>query len=130
MTPIIVAVGEVADGALTRLSTEIATLARTLAAEAGGSALGLVVDAAPDAAAAQLAGYLPRVVAVSSPATGHETWAPHAVAEIQRLVDEGATHVILPTTTEGRDVGGMLVGLLGWGLLSNAGIAAWEGHGP
>ena len=130
MAPRIVAVAEVADGALTRLSTEIATLARNLATEAGGTALGLVVDAAPDAAAAQLAAYLPRVVAVTSPATERETWAPHAAAEVRRLVDEGATHVILPTTTDGRDVGGMLVGLLGWGLLANADGATWEGDGP
>jgi electron transfer flavoprotein alpha subunit len=130
MAPVILAVAEVADGALTKLSTEIATLARTLAAEAGGTAVGLVVDAAPAGPAAELAAYLPRVVAVTSAASGRETWAPHATAEILRLAGEGVTHVLLPTTTDGRDAGGLLVGLLGWGLLANGEGAAWEGSGP
>jgi electron transfer flavoprotein alpha subunit len=130
MAPVILAVAEVAGGSLTRISAEIATLARTLAAEAGGTALGLVLDPAPGAAAAELSGYLPRVVAVTSAVAGVETWAPHAAAEILRLADEGVTHVLLPTTTDGRDVGGILVGLLGWGLLANADGATWDGTGP
>ena len=129
MAPVILAVAEVADGSLTRISGEIATLARTLAAEAGGTAVGLVVDAAPGTAAAELAGYLPSVVAVTAPVTGAETWAPHAAAEILRLADEGVTHVLLPTTTDGRDTGGIIVGLLGWGLLANADGATWDGTG-
>ena len=56
MPATILAVAEVADGALTRLSTEVATLARGLADAAGGTAVGLVVDPAPDAAAGRLAG--------------------------------------------------------------------------
>ncbi len=130
MAPVIVAIGEVADGQLTRLSTEVATLARSLAAGAGGSAVGLVVDAAPTAAATELAGYLERVVAVTSPESGSEVWAPRAVAEIRRLADEGATHVLLGATADGRDAAGALVGLLGWGLLANAGGATWDGDGP
>jgi len=130
MQPVLLAVAEVADGCLTRISVEIATLARTLAAEAGGTALGLVVDPAPDAAAAELAVYLPRVVAVSSDAAGAGTWAPHAAAEVLRLVDEGVTHVLLPATTDGRDTGGILVGLLGWGLLANADGVSWDTAGP
>ena len=130
MQPVLLAVAEVADGSLTRISAEIATLARTLAAEAGGTALGLVVDPGPDAAAAELAAYLPRVVAVSSAASGAGTWAPHAAAEVLRLVGEGVTHVLLPATTDGRDTGGILVGLLGWGLLANADGVAWDTAGP
>ena len=130
MQPVLLAVAEVADGSLTRISAEIATLARTLAAEAGGTALGLVVDPGPDAAAAELAAYLPRVVAVSSAASGAGTWAPHAAAEVLRLVDEGVTHVLLPATTDSRDTGGILVGLLGWGLLANADGVSWDTAGP
>ncbi|MEW6224483.1 MAG: electron transfer flavoprotein subunit alpha/FixB family protein [Chloroflexota bacterium] len=130
MPPLILAVGEVADGTLTRLSTEVATLARSLAEAAGGSAVGLVVDAAPDAAAAELAMYLPRVVAVASPDTAGEVWAPRAVAEVRRLVDEGVSHVVLGATADGRDAAGALVGLTGWGLLANADGAGWDGEGP
>ena len=130
MLPVIVAVGEIADGQLTRLSAEVATLARRLAEAAGGSAVGLVVDAAPRAAATELAGYLERVVAVTSPETATEVWSPRAVAEIRRLVDEGATHILLAATADGRDAAGALVGLLGWGLLANAGGATWDDNGP
>jgi electron transfer flavoprotein alpha subunit len=126
----ILAVAEISDGQLTRLSTEVATLARSLAASGGGDAVGLVVDAAPDAAAQELSGFLPRVVSVTAAAVADEVWSPRAVAEIRRLVDEGVTHVLLGATTDGRDSAGALVGLLGWGLLANAGGVTWEGDGP
>jgi electron transfer flavoprotein alpha subunit len=130
MAPVILVVGEVADGRLTRLSAEVATMARALAEGAGGRLIGLVVDAEPDAAAAELAGYLPSVVAVTSPATAGEVWTPWAVAEIRRLVDEGVTHVLLGASADGRDAAGALVGLLGWGLLANADGATWDASGP
>jgi electron transfer flavoprotein alpha subunit len=130
MAPVILAIGEVADDTLTRLSTEIATLARQLADQAGGSAVGLVVDAAPDGAAAELATYLPRVVAVTAPAVASEVWAPHAAAEVRRLAGEGVTHVLVGATTDGRDLAGALVGLLGWGLLANASGVTWSGGSP
>ena len=59
-------VGEVtADGSLARISTEVATLARTLAEAAGQDVAGIVVAADPKAAAAELATYLPRVLALA-----------------------------------------------------------------
>ena len=130
MPATILAVGEVTDGALTRLSTEVATLARGLADAAGGSAVGLVVDPAPDAAAGHLAGFVPRVVSVTSPALAGEVAAPHIAGEIVRLLAEGVTHVILGATTDGRDIAGMLVGLTGLGMLANADEASWAGGGP
>ena len=125
----ILVVAEVGDGQLTRLSAEVATLARTLAEAAGGSVQGLVIDAAPGAAADELAGYLPAVVSVTAPAVAGEVWAPRAIAEVRRLVDDGVTHVLLGSTADGRDVAGALVGLLGWGLLANASGVAWEDGG-
>ena len=130
MAPRILAVAEVADGALTKLSTEVATAARALADAAGGEALGLVVDAAPDSAAMELATYVPRVVAVTNGALGGEVVAPHVVAEVARLIDEGVTHVILGVTPDGRDVAGSLVGLTGLGLLANADTVDWKDGGP
>jgi electron transfer flavoprotein alpha subunit len=127
MAPVLLAVAEAADGGLTRLSAEVATLARDLAEAAGGTAVGLVVDAAPGNAASELASFLPRVVSITSPAVLGQAWAPHAVAEIRRLVDEGVTHVLVGATADGRDTGGALVGQLGWGLLANATGASWDG---
>jgi electron transfer flavoprotein alpha subunit len=130
MPPVIMAVAEIADGAPTKLSTEVATLARQLAAEAGGEAVALVVDAAPDVPAAALATYVPRVVAVTAPAVADEVWAPHAAAEVRRLVGEGVTHVLVGATADGRDLAGTLAGLLGWGFLANASGATWAGDSP
>ncbi len=126
----ILAVAEVADGALTKLSTEVATLARQLADAAGGSAMGLVVDASPAPAADAMAAYLPRVIAVTNPSVEHEVSAPHVAAEVARLLEEGATHVVLAATTDGRDVAGALVATTGLGLLANADGASWDGTGP
>ena len=130
MPALILAVAEVADGALTKLSAEAATLARSLADAAGGTAVGLVVDAAPAGPAAELAAYLPRVIAVTSEAVAVEIPAPHVAAEVARLLGEGVTHVIIGATTDGRDIAGTLVGLTGLGLLANADEAGWEGGAP
>jgi len=130
MPPVILAVAEVADGVPTKLSTEVATLARGLAEASGGQAVGLVVDASPEDTAQALAAYLPRVVAVTAPAVASEVWAPHAAAEVGRLVDEGVTHVLVGATADGRDLAGTLSGLLGWGLLANASGATWAGDSP
>jgi electron transfer flavoprotein alpha subunit len=129
MAAVLLVVGEVADGHLTKLSAEVASLAARLAAAAGGQALGLVVDGQPETAAAELAVYLPRVVSVALGAAADEVWAPHAAAEARRLVGEGATHVLMGVTNDGRDVAGLLCGSLGWGLLANASGAAWDGEG-
>ncbi len=124
------AVTEASDGSLTKLSTEVATLARMLAEAAGGDAVGLVLDTDPAAPAAELAAYLPRVVAVTSTAVAGEVPAPHVAAEVVRLLDEGVTHVILGGTTDGRDVAGTVIGLTGLGLLANADGATWTSDGP
>lgn len=133
MPPVILAIAEVADGSLTRLSTEVATLARTLAGEAGGQALGLVVDADPAvaaSAAAELAAFLPRVLAVAEPALSSAVPAPLVLAEVRRLVDEGVTHVLAGATADGRDVIGGLIAFTGWGYLANADAATWQDAAP
>ncbi|HEY5629524.1 MAG TPA: electron transfer flavoprotein subunit alpha/FixB family protein [Candidatus Limnocylindrales bacterium] len=126
MPPTLLVVGEVADGHLTKLSAEIATLAAALAESSGGTALGLIVDGAPGDAATELAAHLPRVISVTSAAAADEAWAPHAAAEARRLADEGVTHVLAGVTNDGRDVAGLLCGALGWGMLANASGVAWE----
>jgi len=127
MAPQLLVVGEVADGHLTKLSAEIATLAADLAAAGGGTAVGLVLDDAPGAAAAEMAAYLPRVVSVTPGGGDDLAWAPRAAAEALRLVADGATHVLAGVTNDGRDVAGLLCGALGWGLLANASGVAWDG---
>ena len=101
----ILVVGEVApDGSLTKLSTEVATLARALAAAGGGSASGVVPAAGADAAAAELAGFLPSVVVdagAAADATASERAAVLAVAL------DGVDHVLVPASPDGRDLAGV-----------------------
>jgi electron transfer flavoprotein alpha subunit len=130
MAPVVLVVGEVVDGTLTRLSAEIATLARSLAAAAGGQAIGLVVDPEPAAAATELAGFVSSVEAVTAPQTDVESWAPYALAELERLVADGVTHALVGVTADGRDLAGLIVGRFGWGLLANAGAVTWSEAGP
>ena len=126
----ILVVGEVGpDGALARISTEVATLARMLAADRGQAARGLVVAPEPDAAAADLARFLPDVTAVAVPELADQV-APQLIArEAQRLTPD-ADHVLVGASPDGRDVAGILSARLGWGVLSNATGLSWADDGP
>jgi electron transfer flavoprotein alpha subunit len=126
----ILVVGEVgADGALARISTEVATLARTLAEAGGHQVRGLVVAADPDGAAGELARYLPEVEAVAAPELA-ERVAPQRVAvEAERLAAD-ADHVLTGASPDGRDVAGILSARLGWGVLTNATGVTWGDDGP
>jgi electron transfer flavoprotein alpha subunit len=124
-------VGEVtADGTLARISTEVATLARTLAEAAGEDVAGVVVAADPTAAAAELATYLPRVLAVSEPAAGERPWSMVAAERIAGLLEPDTKEfMFVGAGPDGRDVAGALSATLGWGVLGNALGASWDG-GP
>ncbi len=124
-------VGEVAgDGSLARISTEVATLARSLGAASGQDVVGVVV--APDAAAAgqELARYVPRVLSISDPALAGVAWATPAAARLAALATgEPPDHIILGAGPDGRDVAGVLSALTGWGVLANATAVSWD-RGP
>jgi electron transfer flavoprotein alpha subunit len=123
--------GELApDGSLANISTEVATLARTLADAAGTQAVGVVIGADPGSAGTELARFVPRVLAVTEPAT-----ADHAAGTIvgQRLAalierDQPA-FVLIGAGPEGRDLAGVVSALTGWGVLVNAVGVRWDG-GP
>jgi electron transfer flavoprotein alpha subunit len=125
----ILVVGEVApDGSLTKLSAEVATLARALAEAAGTSeAQGVVAAPAPDAAAVELADYLASVTAIGG-FSADESIAP-AAAALSRLVTSEDV-VLLPASPDGRDIAGTLSALTGLGVLANATGARWTADGP
>ena len=120
-----------ADGGLTKLSTEVATLARALGAAGGGDVTGIVIGTDPSGAATTLADYVPRVVAVPEPAT-----AGHAAGTVvgQRLAALVAEHepavILLGAGPEGRDLAGVLSALTGLGVLANATAVRWDADGP
>lgn len=119
-----------ADGALARISTEVATLARSLAAAAGAEPVGIVVAADPAPAARELAAFLPRVVAVTDPAATSAAWSAIAGERVAALAAAAPpSHILTGASPDGRDAAGYLSALLGWGILANATAVTWEG-GP
>jgi len=124
--------GEVtADGTLARISTEVATLARTLAEASGQDVAGVVVAADPTAAATELASYLPRVLAVSEPAAADRPWSMVAAERIASLLEPDTKEfMFVGAGPDGRDVAGALSATLGWGVLANALGATWADGGP
>jgi electron transfer flavoprotein alpha subunit len=119
-----------ADGSLAKSSTEVATLARTLAEAAGGDAAGIVVAADPSSAASELAGYVARVVAIAEPAADGNAWSQVAAQRAAKiLASESPAAVLTGAGADGRDIAGTLAGLLDRPVLVNATSVAWDG-GP
>ena len=123
--------GELApDGSLAKISTEVATLARDVGATSKRDVVGVIVGSDPKGAATELARYVPRVLAITEPAT-----ADHAAATIvgERLAElierEQPDYVFTGAGPEGRDVAGVVGALTGWGVLVNAIAVRWE-DGP
>ncbi len=123
--------GEVADGHLARIGTELGTLGRRLAAESGAEVVGIVVDPAPEVAAAELAGFVPRVIALTAPAAGERAAAGVVAQALLELATAGAPgHVLVGATPDGRDVAGILSVSLGWNVLVNAIGVSWSDGSP
>ncbi len=121
-------VGEVApDGTLTKLSTEVATLARALAEAAGITVSGVVHGADADAAAGELARFLPAVQVDRR--LDRAASAATIAAALSTMVDVGDV-VLLGASPNGRDIAGTLCGLVGMGVLANAVGARWTDDGP
>jgi electron transfer flavoprotein alpha subunit len=122
----LIVLGEVApDGSLTKLSTEVATLARALAAAGGGTASGFVPGSA--SAATELAGFLDTVAL--DPATAADAGATAVGAALAARATQDDV-LLLPASPDGRDVAGIVSALTGAGVLVNATAVRWEGDGP
>ncbi|MEO8207406.1 MAG: electron transfer flavoprotein subunit alpha/FixB family protein [Chloroflexota bacterium] len=119
------------DGTLARISAEAATLARGLAEASGGSATGLAVAADAKGIAAELAAYLPKVIAVSDAGASGHSWAAVAAERAASVIGEGSDAVVLiGAGPDGRDVAGALSALTGLGVLANATEVSWSDDGP
>ncbi len=125
-------VGQVGPGgALARLSAEVATLARTLGELGGEDVTGIVVAADPAAAAAELATFVPRVVAVTDPAIANSATATVVGQRIATLAQQHQpSYILTGADPEGRDVAGVTAALLAWPILANALTVAWGANGP
>ena len=119
------------DGSLAKSSTEVATLARTLAEAAKNEAAGIVVAADPKTAAGELADYVPRVVAIAEKAADGNAWSQVAAQRTAAiLAPETPAAVLTGAGPDGRDVAGTLAALLERPVLVNATAVAWAEGGP
>lgn len=116
---------------LARISVEIATIARELGAAAGRDVVGVVVAAEPAEPAAELARYVPRVLAIEDGAAGERAWAAVAAPYLAALAEAEPPELVLSGAgPDGRDVAGALSALTGLGVLTNATSLAWGDTGP
>jgi electron transfer flavoprotein alpha subunit len=124
-------VGETADGALTKLSTEVATVARSLAGASGGDVRGLVVAPDPAKAAGELAAFTGGPVSAVTAADLGDHVAPQRIAaEVAGALGDGVGHVLVGATPDGRDIAGIVSALSGWGVLTNATAVDWADGRP
>jgi electron transfer flavoprotein alpha subunit len=125
--------GELApDGSLAKLSTEVATLARALAADSGSAEVtGIIVGTDPSKAADELAKYVPLVWTLAEPATGDHAAAMVVAQRVAALVEAHDPDLILAGAgPEGRDLAGALSALTGRGVLANATAVRGTSDGP
>ena len=121
------AVAEVVGGGATRLSTEAATIARLLAADSGGDAVAVVVAADPDGAAAELAAYVPRVVASATALAAARPSPGIIAARVAALAErERPSLLVVSATPDGRDLAGALAARMDAGVIANATSITWD----
>jgi electron transfer flavoprotein alpha subunit len=90
-----------------------------------------VVAADPQGAAAELAKYVSRVVAVAEPAAAGNAWAQVAAQRAAAiLAPEEPAAVLTGAGPDGRDLAGTLAALLDRPLLVNATAVTWADGGP
>ena len=124
------AIGEVAGGAPTRLTRELATLARVLGDSAGRPAASVLVGPEALAAAPALAEHGPDVIAVPVDTSDRPVAAVIAERVATLVREREPAYLLLGFTDDGRDVAGILQALLEWGVLANSSGVGWAGSGP
>ena len=125
------AVGELADGKPTRLTLELATLARELASTAGGEARVLLVGTGAGSAGEEVSRYANALV-VEPGSDLADTPLPQAVApRVAALIAQrNPDFVLVGATNDGKDVAGLLLGLTDLAILYNGAGVDWAGSAP
>ena len=120
------------DGGLAKISTEVATLVRGLGEAIGAEVSGIVVAADSAKAAAELATYVPLVVAITDAAAADHAWSAAAARHIARLADGDAAPdaIFVGAGPDGRDLAGAVSAVTGLGVLTNATGVTWSDGGP
>jgi electron transfer flavoprotein alpha subunit len=124
------AVGELADGAPTRLTLELATLARQMAEAAGGDARTVLIGAGSAKAADEVARYGPDVIAVEVK-TADQPAAALVAPRLAALLDQHSPdYILVGASNDGKDIAGLLLGLTDLPILVNTAGVEWSDDGP
>ncbi len=118
------AVCRAVDGQPTRLSLELATLARSIGSVGGVQVAGLLIGHDPAAAGTVLATYLPRVLGM--PPAPARPWAAGAAQMVIDQVDLAHDILLIGAEPEGLALAGMLVGLTDTPILAGVSSAWWD----
>ncbi|HUP83331.1 MAG TPA: electron transfer flavoprotein subunit alpha/FixB family protein [Candidatus Limnocylindria bacterium] len=124
------AIGEIADGQPTKLTLELATAARELAAKSGGEARTVLVGAGAAAAAANATAYGPDVVAVEADTSGRPVSAVVAPRVAALVAERKPDFLLIGASNDGKDIAGALLGLTDLSLLANGAGVAWGEGAP
>ncbi len=111
----------------TRLSVELATLARAIGLASGMDAVALVVGDDPAAAGKVLATYVPRVLGM--PPAPARPWAAGMAQLVLDQFDPIQDVLLIGSDPDGLALAGMLVGLTDLPILVNASGVAWGDGG-
>jgi electron transfer flavoprotein alpha subunit len=124
------AVGELANGRPTRLTLELATLARQLAEAAGTSARSVLIGDGAAEAADEVARYGPDVLAGEAK-VGERPTAAVVATRLAALVEQHSPdYVLIGASNDGKDVAGALLGLTDLPILVNGAGLDWSDGGP
>jgi electron transfer flavoprotein alpha subunit len=126
------AIGELANGSATKLTLELATLARKLAEASGGTAAALLVGQGATSAAGEVAKYVATVLATDTEEALSDRPAAAVVApRVAALVaDHKPDFLLVGASNDGKDVAGMLVGLTDMPVLYNGAAVEWGENAP
>ena len=125
------AIGEIADGQPTKLTLELATLARTLATASGGEARTVLIGAGAGAAGDAAAAYGPDVLAVDVDGLADRPVAAMVAPRVAALVAERKPDFLLVgASNDGKDIAGELLGLTDLPLLANGSGVTWGDAAP
>lgn len=124
------AVGEVADGGPTRLTLELATLARQLGEAAGTETRSVLIGGDAAAAAGEVATYGPDVLAVEAAGEGRPAAATVASHLAALVAERSPDIVLLGATPDGKDVAGALMALSDLPILVNTAGVSWSDERP
>ena len=124
------AIGEIADGTATKLTLELATLARRLAEASGGEAAAVVVGSGAAKAGEEVSRYVALVLAVEADTVA--TPYPQVVApRVAALVAQHAPdYLLIGASNDGKDVCGLLLALTDLPVLVNGAGIEWGDGGP